>query len=33
MRTDSMNYFRFILIFALALWAGSPLRAELADGV
>ena len=33
MRTDSMNYFRFISIFALALLAGSPLRAELADGV
>jgi parvulin-like peptidyl-prolyl isomerase len=33
MRTDSMNYFRFNLIFALALLAGQPLRAELADGV
>jgi len=28
-----MNYFRFNLIFALALLAGQPLRAELADGV
>jgi parvulin-like peptidyl-prolyl isomerase len=33
MRTDSMKFFRFISIFALVLLAGSPLCAELADGV
>lgn len=33
MNADSMKFFRFILILALAFCASGPLRAEMADGV